>query len=568
MLELFLLDAGIVPSFYESEYAQYWQDAMFDNGALQSFKPEIIFIHTSLRNIVKFPTVKDDAAAVDALRDEEYGKFAAMWDKVAAVYHCPIIQNNFEMPFYRLLGNKDASDIHGRLNFAMSLNEKFYEYARAHESFYINDINYLSACYGLDKWSNPAYWHLYKYALCMEAIPEFAMNVAHIIKSIYGKNKKALSLDLDNTLWGGVVGDDGAENIEIGQETAAGQVYSEFQSYIKAHKDFGVLLTVNSKNDEENALAGLNRPDCVLHSDDFIVIKANWESKDRNLIETAKALNIGEDAFVFVDDNPAERAIVAAQVPSAAIPALTSPEDYIRVLDKNAYFEVTQFSADDIKRFDMYKANAKRAAAEASFTNYKDYLFSLDMKAEILPFAPMYMSRIAQLTNKSNQFNLTTKRCTQDEIEEMARDNRFITLYGKLTDKFGDNGVVSVVSGHISEAKASPIHSHTAALGGHNGKTGAVFHIDLWLMSCRVLKRDMEYAMMDTLVHRCRERDIKHICGYYYPTAKNKMVKDFFALHGFQKTSEDSAGNAVWERDIEGYEDKNKVIAVNSDGKQ
>ena len=259
MLELFLLNAGIEPVFYESEYDQYWQDIMFDNPELISFSPDLLYIHTSSRNIKDFPTLKDSAEQIEALSERIYHSFEQIWDKAAQVYQCPIIQNNFEQPFYRLLGNADCSDIHGRLRFINGLNEKFAVYAQDHRNFHINDINYMASCYGLQKWADPFYWYMYKYACDIQAVPELAYNTANIIKSIYGKNQKAFVLDLDNTLWGGVVGDDGADHIEIGQETSMGQLYSEFQSYLKAHKDLGILLSVNSKNDEENALAGLNR---------------------------------------------------------------------------------------------------------------------------------------------------------------------------------------------------------------------------------------------------------------------------------------------------------------------
>ena len=550
ILEIFLLNYGIQPEFYESEYDQYWNDVMFENAELVEFKPDIIFIHTSTRNITSFPTVRDSANTIDSMLSEQFSHFETMWKKAADTYKCPIIQNNFEQPFYRLLGNRDAWDYRGRLNFVSRLNQKFYEYAQAHENFYINDINYMASCYGLQKWADPFYWHMYKYAMCMEAIPEFAYNLANIIKSIYGKNKKAIVCDLDNTLWGGIVGDDGAENIEIGQETSVSQLYSEFQGYLKAHKDLGVLLTVDSKNDEENALAGLNRPDSVLKPDDFIVIKANWNPKDRNLLETANELNIGSDSMVFIDDNPAEREIVRAQVSGTigakvAVPEMITPERYINILDRSGFFEVTQFSTDDLSRNEMYKANAERAKQQTSFADYGEYLLSLEMKAEIKPFAPIYMSRIAQLTNKSNQFNLTTLRCTQTDIERVAGDSNYITLYGKLEDKFGDNGVVSVVFGHIDETD------------------NAIFHIDLWLMSCRVLKRDMEQAMMDSLMAECVTRGIKTVKGYYYPTAKNKMVKEFFAQFGFAKTSEDEAGNTTWKCTTEDYQNLNRYIKVN-----
>ena len=547
MLELFLLNMGIIPVFYESEYNQYWQDVMFDNQELVQFHPDLIFIHTSTRNIKDFPTVRDTKEQIEALLEEVYQPYEQMWNKIENVYQCPVIQNNFEQPFYRLLGNSDFSDIHGRLHFINGLNDKFAVYAQNHRNFYINDINYMASCYGLQKWADPFYWHMYKYACAVQAIPELAYNIANVIKSIYGKNQKALVLDLDNTLWGGVVGDDGADNIEIGQETPMGQLYSEFQAYLKAHKDLGILLTVNSKNDEENALAGLNRPDSILKPEDFLVIKANWESKDRNTEEIAQELNIGTDSLVFVDDNPAERHIVEAQVPGVKVPEVGDAAGFITVLDRAGYFEVTGISEDDLKRNDMYKANAERRKQEMSFTDYADYLRSLEMEAEIGPFSPVYMARIAQLTNKSNQFNLTTKRCSQADIEGYAADSDYITLYGKLADKFGDNGVVSVVFGHRDE------------------KEDGLFHIDLWLMSCRVLKRDMEFAMMDELVRVCRENGLHQIKGYYYPTAKNKMVKDFYEIQGFTKISEDGVGNTEWEFVIpENYEKKNKVITVNA----
>ncbi len=542
ILELFLLEYGIETSFYESEYAQYWQDAMFENKELLEFSPDLIYIHTSNRNIASYPCMQDGKDVVDALVESQYKHFEVMWDKLNETYHCPIIQNNFEFPFYRLMGNLDAVDYHGRVNFITCLNQKFYEYATGHENFYINDIQYVSACYGLDAWSDPFFWHMYKYALCLPAIPTLAFNIANIIKSIYGKNKKALVLDLDNTLWGGIVGDDGVENLEIGQETSMGQVYTEFQRYIKEHKDIGIMLNVNSKNEEENAMAGLNHPDGVLKPEDFILIKANWNPKSKNIADIAEELNILPESLVFVDDNPAEREIVRTQVPGVAVPEADKPEHYIQVLDKSGFFEVTKLSEDDKKRNEMYKANIERKRQETSFGDYAEYLKSLDMVGTIKAFEPVYMARIAQLTNKSNQFNLTTKRFTQSEIERIAGDDNYITLYGKLEDKFGDNGVVTVVIGR---------------------KESELLHLELWLMSCRVLKRDMEFAMMDEVVAKCIECGIKTIRGYYYPTAKNAMVKNFYELQGFDKISEDETGNSIWEYTVpDEYEKKNKVINI------
>ncbi|MDE7262908.1 MAG: HAD-IIIC family phosphatase, partial [Oscillospiraceae bacterium] len=371
MLELFLLHFGIRCTFYESEYAQYWQDAMFPNPELEAFRPDIIYIHTSNRNVTRWPSLPDSAEAVDGLLEEEYGRFAAMWDRLAEVYGCPIIQNNFEYPDWRLMGNRDCSDVHGRVNFVTRLNLRFAQYAQGHRNFYINDINYLSASYGLEQWSDPFYWHMYKYALALPAIPYLAQSVANIIKSLYGKNKKAFALDLDNTLWGGVVGDDGPENLQVGQETSMGQAYSEFQAYLKAHKQLGVILNVVSKNDAENAMAGLGRPDMTLTAGDFIMVKANWEPKSENLVSIAHTLSLLPESFVFVDDNPAEREIVRQQVPGAAVPEMgEKPEAFIRAIDRMGYFETTELSGDDAARTEMYRQNAERSRAEAKFADY------------------------------------------------------------------------------------------------------------------------------------------------------------------------------------------------------
>lgn len=542
ILELFLLNFGIRAQIYESEYNQFWEDVMFDNPELTKFAPDIIYIHTTNRNIT-FPKIGMSADEVNSLLDGDYNKFCAMWEKARNTYHCPIIQNNFEFPTYRILGNSDCVNAAGSVNYINSLNARFAGYARDHKDFYIEDIQYLSASYGLDVWADPLYWHMYKYALSMEAIPTLSYSVACIIKSIYGKNKKALALDLDNTLWGGIVGDDGPENLAIGPETSMGQVYSEFQEYIRSHKDIGVILTVDSKNDYENAIAGLNHPDSVLHPDDFVVIKANWDPKSKNLVDTAAELNLLPESFVFVDDNPAEREIIKTQVPGVAVPEIGEVENYIRAIDHAGYFEVTNLSSDDAKRNEMYKANAQRAALEASFSDYGQYLDSLEMTGVIKSFEPVFLDRIAQLTNKSNQFNLTTRRYSRAEIEEVADSDEYIDLYGKLIDKFGDNGVVSVVIGH---------------------KNKDVLDMDLWIMSCRVLKRDMEFAMMDELVSAAKAAGLCKIAGYYYPTAKNNMVRDFYERMGFTKVSEDGEGNTTWEFNLtDEYTNQNTHIKVN-----
>lgn len=541
VLELFLLDNGIAPEFYECEYAQYEQEGLFPSAELLEFNPELIFIHTSNRNIRQLPQLTDSKEAVDDKLSGEFNRFTSIWENLKNTFHCPIVQNNFEMPFYRIMGNGDVSDYRGKTNFINRLNTLFANYAEKNDNFYISDLNYAAADYGLKEWANPSYWNMYKYCMCFDAIPAFAFSVSHIIKAIFGRNKKALALDLDNTLWGGVVGDDGVTGIEIGQENGVSQSYYEFQHYISQLKPLGILLTVCSKNDEENAIDGLNHPEGVLHPADFVVIKANWENKDRNISQTAQELNILPESIVFVDDNPAERGIVEAQLPGVIAPVMDSVENYIMTIDRNGFFETISLNADDMNRNEMYRENAMRTAAQASFSDYGEYLTSLNMEAEIEDFTPLYIARITQLTNKSNQFNLTTRRYSPDEMEAVRVSPDYIRLYGKLIDKFGDNGVVSVVIGK---------------------KEDTTLHIDLWLMSCRVLKRDMEQAMLDVLVDKCKETSITNIRGYYYPTKKNGMVKDLYKTFGFTLVSEDEAGNTIWNLPVEGYNKQNKYISI------
>ena len=539
MMELFLLNNGIRPSFYESEYNKYYEDAVFDNPELLEFAPDIIYVCTSNRNITEFPSLAMSEADVDALLNAQYQKFDTIWNSLSEKYNCPIIQNNFEMPLFRLMGNMDAWDYRGATSFTNRLNEKLYSYARAHENFYICDLNYIASDYGFKEWSEPSYWYMYKYAMCVPAIPYLSFNVANIIKSIFGKNKKGFVLDLDNTLWGGVIGDDGVDGIALGPEEAEGQAYTEFQQYLKAHQQLGIILNIDSKNEHENAIAGINHPDSVFTEKDFISIKANWDPKDKNFADIASELTLLPESLVFVDDNPAERHIVTEQLKGVCAPELDSVSSYIQTIDRSGFFETTSLSADDLKRNEMYQENAARAKLQSSFSDYGQYLDSLEMIAEIDGFIPVYMARIAQLTNKSNQFNLTTKRYTQAEIEATAADEGYITLYGKLIDKFGDNGVVSIAIGKLD---------------------GDACDIELWLMSCRVLKRDMEYAMMDEMVKRCKAKGVTTLRGHYLPTEKNKMVKNFYGDMGFDLIIENPDGSSDWKLDLTGYENQNKHI--------
>lgn len=531
-LELALLEYGIKGEFYQSEYGLYWEDAMFGNETLDQFAPDVIYIHTSWRNIKSFPEISNSIEEVNDMLDIEFRRLTDMWDSIEKKYKCPIIQNNFERPNYRLMGNRDIWDARGRSNFVFRLNQKMYEYAQIHTSFYINDIDYLAQDFGLKEWSNQLYWNMYKYACCMDAIPYVSWSVARIIKSLFGKNKKLMALDLDNTLWGGIVGDDGVEGIKIGQENPQGQVYYDFQEYCKKLAQIGVVLAVDSKNDEKNALEGINHPAGCLKETDFVSIKANWNTKDQNLREIGEELSLGLDSFVFVDDNPVERDIVRTQLPAVEVPEMGKPEGYISALDHQGYFETTIISEEDLKKTEQYKLRARVKAEQASFTDYNEYLESLKMQAQVMSFENVYVQRIAQLTNKTNQFNLTTLRCSEDDISEMQNDPESICLCARLIDKFADNGIVTVIFAKEQERK---------------------LYIKLWLMSCRVLKRGLEDFMMNYLIDEARKREIKQIVGEYRPTAKNSMVKDFYKERGFGLIKEDGVGNTEWLLEVVDY---------------
>jgi FkbH-like protein len=529
-LELFLLAQGIQPTFYESGYNRYCEDALFENPDLWNFRPDIVFIHTTWHNVSKFPELMETEVEVEAHVSREVTRFESMWEKLHAGLGTLIIQNNFDLPRLRPLGNLEASESFGRVNFLLRLNAEFANYARTHSRFLINDILYLSAQVGLAAWFDHGYWYNFHMALSPTATVALARNVAAIVKSVYGKSKKCLVLDLDNTLWGGVIGDDGVSNLVLGRDHPIGEAFLNFQQYVKDLQRRGVILAVCSKNDAENAKEGFSHPDSVLKLKDFSAFKANWDPKPENIRKVAEELNIGLDALVFVDDNPVERALVEEHLPEVAVPDMGMDVScFAERLEYEGYFEVDKVVQDDVNRPAYYSSNAQRGAYQTAFCNYGEFLASLEMTADIGPFCPVYLERITHLINKTNQFNLTTRRYTSAEVEAVTRDSAFITLYGRLADKFGDNGLVSVVIGQVYDQ---------------------MVELDLWLMSCRVLKREMELAMFDALVERCQALGIRKITGVYVPSKKNSMVAEHYAILGFSRVDGTSGGREVWQYDV------------------
>ncbi len=543
ILELFLLELGIRPVFYEGEYGLFYENLLFDGGAVAAFQPEVVYIHTSNRNLKNWPTPADTADDAAARLATEYTRLEAAW-KAALTFGCPVVANNFEDPSFRNFGNLDASHAAGRVSFIRRLNAKMADFAAATPNFYIHDLAWLAAMHGVDAWCDTRAWYAYKYCCAVECIPTLAHSLAALIGSFYGRGKKCVVTDLDNTLWGGVIGEVGAEGVELGDETPAGMAYADFARYLKALKSRGVMLAAASKNEESTAKTGFARAGNPLSSDDFLLFEANWGPKSQSIEKIASTLNILPESIVFTDDNPAERAEVCGVLPGVTAPPVAEPEDSILLLDRSGLFETSSLSADDLARNTMYKQNVERAAAETGAVSYEDYLLGLGMTAEIGPFRPAQMERVTQLINKTNQFNLTTLRCTAAEVEAFAADTAgHITLAARLTDRFGDNGLTSGVEGRMEN-------------------TGTLA-IDIWLMSCRVFKRHFEYAMFDALVEEAQKRGVKKIAGTWRKTAKNLLVEQFYATIGFDETGASTADERHFEYKVPAvYAPLNKVIKV------
>ncbi len=542
--ELMLLEEGFKPVFHHTEYGRYFTDAVMSPEEIIEFKPELIYVHTTVRNIERFPPLTTTEEQLPVEVAAELGRFQQIWDSLEEKVGCQVIQNNFELPLWASLGNLDAVHPGGHSRFVSELNLQFAREASRRSRLMLQDIQGISARLGLNHWFDHDRWFNYKIAQTVEGNFAIAQSLTAMVRALYGRSRKVLVLDLDNTLWGGVIGDDGVDGIRIGKETPVAEAYTAFQEYCLAQRDRGVLLAVCSKNNEDVARTGFDHPDSILKMEHFSAFKANWEPKHENITQIAQELNLGVDSFVFVDDNPAERAIVAAQVPGVAVPEVGSDvAGFVRVLEQKRYFEPVSLAKEDLQRAELYAGNSQRASLQQKFANYGEYLDSLEMSAEIAPFRPIYIERIAQLTNKSNQFNLTTRRYTLAEMESAMANPDVITLYGRLKDKFGDNGLVSVVLGRKERDR---------------------LHLDLWLMSCRVLKRDMELAMLDVLVEMAADAGVQQILGCYIPSKKNGMVAGHYQALGFTQISTDDAGGSTWSLDVGSYTPRNRHIDLTS----
>ena len=353
-----------------------------------------------------------------------------------------------------------------------------------------------------------------------------------------------LVLDLDNTLWGGVAGDDGVDALQLGRETPLAEAFTAFGLYCLKLREQGVLLAVCSKNDEATARSAFAHPDAVLRLEHFAGFKANWRPKHENILELAAELNLAPDSFVFVDDNPAERALVRAQIPGILVPELPDdPAGFPAAVEALQPFHKTFRSAEDLARAGLYAAEAARSTGQSIYASYGEYLDSLEMSAEIESFSRLYLDRIAQLANKTNQFNLTTRRYTFAELESVLSDPDRLGLYVRLTDRFSAHGLISLLVAH---------------------RLGDNFDIELWVMSCRVFKRDVELAMLDTLVDYARALGLQSITGRYIPSRKNSIVADLYPSLGFTCLETLADDSMTYQLAVDGYQPANTHIRVSS----
>ncbi len=420
------------------------------------------------------------------------------------------------------------------------LNMGLMDLSQRYANLFICDIAGLQNKLGRDMMFAPNVYVSTEMVLSIDALPYVASRVMDIICAIKGQFKKCLILDLDNTVWGGVIGDDGLEGIQLGHGLGIGKAFTEFQMWVKKLKQRGVIICVASKNNEETAKEPFEKhPDMVLKLEDIAVFQANWETKVDNIRTIQRILNIGFDSMVFLDDNPFERNIVRENIPGITVPELPQdPGEYLEYLYSQNLFETASYSQADKDRTKQYQVEAQRVSLQKTFSNEADFLKSLDMTSVVSGFNKFNTPRVAQLSQRSNQFNLRTVRYTEADIEALGQDPDVIDLSFTLEDKFGDNGLIAVIIMKKQDEET--------------------LFIDTWFMSCRVLKRGMEDFTLNTMVEAAREKGYKRIVGEYLPTPKNKMVENHYPSLGFQKL--EGTPTAQYVLDVEQYQPRENYI--------
>ena len=530
-------DYGFNLQIWEADFNQIESQVFDPASELYEFKPEIVIVFQSAHKLL---------ATYNKLEPDKYGSLAAyqlelvdnLNSTISSRLQSKIIYYNYTEINDAVFGNYANKVASSFLYQLRKLNYELMLFATKNSNFYLCDLSSLQNQVGKTNFFQTSVYINTEMVLSIDILPEVASKTIDLIAAMNGKFKKCLILDLDNTMWGGIIGDDGLENIQVGS-LGIGKAFTEFQYWIKKLKNRGIILAVCSKNTESVAREPFEKhPDMVLKLEDFAVFVANWENKADNIRHIQSILNIGFDSMVFLDDNPFERNIVRENIPGITVPELPEdPADYLEYLYPLNLFETITFSNEDAERTIQYQVEAKRSMLQKSFTNEADFLRSLNMVSLVEPFNKFNSPRVAQLSQRSNQFNLRTVRYTEADIEILAGDNKnYRTFSFTLEDKYGDNGLICVI-----------------ILKTENKN---ILFIDTWLMSCRVLKRGMEHFVLNTIVNYAKEKGYSTVNGEYIPTAKNEMVKDHYLKLGFQQT-----GN-FWDLNISAYEFKECFIST------
>lgn len=506
---------GISLSVFDADYNQLDPQTLDPQSELYEFAPQAVVLCLCTEKLYEaFTECKDKAHFADI----EMAKIKGYWDRINARLKTSILQYTLVERDDRVFGNYALKEESSFFYQIKKLNFLIAEGTRTVKNVYPVDVDSIERRLGRDRFSDPKLYAIAKMPFSLEALPILASETVGIVKSLMGRFKKCVVLDLDNTLWGGVIGDDGMEGIQIG-ELGLGHAFTELQRWLKELKNRGIILCVCSKNNEDTAKEPFEKhPEMVLRLDDISLFVANWQDKASNIRYIQKTINIGMDSIVFLDDNPFERNLVKETVEGITVPEL--PEDpslYLSYLQSLNLFETTSYSENDKDRTKQYQAEIGRILLEQSFESFDDYLKGLEMVAEAKPFDVFQYPRIAQLTQRSNQFNLRTVRYTEAEIEQIAKDEKYLTLYFTLKDKFGDHGLISVV---ILEKREEELFVHE------------------WLMSCRVLKRGMEEFIVNKIMETAKANGYKKVVGEYLKTPKNAMVEKMYSKLGFTDEGE------------------------------
>ena len=525
LLKVLFVRNGIRPLLYEAGYDVIETEILDPGSRLYGFKPDYVVLLPSGEKLKARLYATEDRAG---LVTEAAERCRALWDAVRRHSQAVIIQANFVRPSERAFGNYELIVPSSVGSMVDELNRHVVAALHTVKGAYLCDLDHLAGEVGRRNWTDPTLWHLAKLPCRLDHLPLLAQAIVDITLSCQGVFTKCVVLDLDNTLWGGVIGDDGVAGIALG-EFDDGEAFVGFQRFLKELRRRGIILAVVSKNEEAAALLPFREHDAmVLKQDDVAVFLANWEDKASNIRRVQAALNIGFESMVFIDDNPFERDLVRDLVPGIVVPQLPAdPSLFLDALARHELFETTSYSSADAARPDQYRQEASRVQARAAAVDLQDYLRSLRMTISIERFSSATLPRIAQLVQRSNQFNLTTRRYSEAACEAMMRAGEgCLPLAATLSDRFGDYGLICVA---VLCAEAPD-----------------ELEIDTLLMSCRVLQRGVEQFIMNELVAATMRRGRTRLKGRYRPTEKNRMVREFYAGFGFRQVEEMADGETVW----------------------